>query len=389
MRDVWFVVSSRASMARYGKVFEHMQVPFGILLHGAALMGKYGDVQTEVYDRAQKCGAAVGVLHTAIDSGSRIDMARMTGYATAELAQFFAQQKPRAVVVMADRFETLAASIAASYQNIPLVHMQGGEHTGNIDEKVRFANTALADWHLVSTHDARENLRGAGVDPCSIEWTGCPSYDLLPGPEVPALKELPDYTGCGGAAVDLTKPYLLVCYHPDTRQSAEVNKQNTAHLLKWVHQESYGRTAVWIQPNMDAGTDAVAKDIREYLDGLMSLQSYTPIRFYRHLPAQIFLRLLRDCQAIVGNSSAGVREAEMMGVKAINIGSRQGMRAAYSPSASTLSLATAVHLVTHGSLVKKFLDAEVSGRSASRYIRPDERCPSRCVAEFFNEKFSE
>src|SRR5690606_37569835 len=105
-------------------------------------------------------------------------MAKSTGLAVMELSTVFANLKPDMVVTIADRYETIATSIAAAYMNIPLVHTQGGEITGNIDEKVRHSNTKLADIHFVTTEKSRERVIKMGEHPATVFITGCPSIDL-------------------------------------------------------------------------------------------------------------------------------------------------------------------------------------------------------------------
>ena len=104
-------------------------------------------------------------------------MAKTTGLGLLELATVFDNLKPDVVVTVADRYETLATAVAAAYMNIPLAHIQGGEVTGSIDEKVRHAVTKLADLHFVSTERSRERVIRMGEDPDAVFMTGCPSID--------------------------------------------------------------------------------------------------------------------------------------------------------------------------------------------------------------------
>ena len=105
-------------------------------------------------------------------------MAKTTGLGLLELATVFDNLKPDVVVTIADRYETLATAVAASYMNIPVAHIQGGEVTGSIDEKVRHAVTKLSDLHLVSTKFAGQRVRKMGECANKIFVTGCPSIDL-------------------------------------------------------------------------------------------------------------------------------------------------------------------------------------------------------------------
>ena len=113
-----------------------------------------------------------------LEGENKTSMAKTTGLGVLELSNVFYNLKPDIVVTIADRFETISTSIAAAYQNIPLAHIQGGEVTGNIDEKVRHANTKLADIHLVSSESAMARVIKLGEDSEYVFNTGCPSIDL-------------------------------------------------------------------------------------------------------------------------------------------------------------------------------------------------------------------
>src|SRR5436190_23841191 len=120
---------------------------------------------------------ATGV-HMVLEGGNLTAMAKTTGLGMLELATVFDNLKPDVVVTVADRFETIATAIAASYLNIPVAHVQGGEVTGSIDEKVRHAVTKLADLHFVANQQAAHRVIRMGEGPDAGFVTGCQSVDL-------------------------------------------------------------------------------------------------------------------------------------------------------------------------------------------------------------------
>jgi len=146
--------------------------------------------------------------------------AKTTGIGILELSTVFDNLSPDIVVTVADRFETMATAIAASYMNIPLAHIQGGEVTGNIDEKVRHAITKLSDYHFVASESAKERVIKLGEDPNMVFNTGCPSIDLAEG--VQESKALPfdpyEKYGGVGAKPDLSQDYLVVMQHHVTQK---------------------------------------------------------------------------------------------------------------------------------------------------------------------------
>ena len=118
-------------------------------------------------------------MHTIVEGETPTTMAKSTGLGVIELATQFEKLKPDVVLTVADRFETIATAIAASYMNIPVAHTQGGEVTGSIDESVRHAVTKLSHIHFPATERAAEFLLRMGEQPDTVHLTGCPSIDVL------------------------------------------------------------------------------------------------------------------------------------------------------------------------------------------------------------------
>ena len=239
-----------------------------------------------------------------------------------ELATVFYNLKPDAVITIADRFETIATSIAASYQNIPLVHIQGGEVTGNIDEKVRHANTKLADLHLVASEDAKARVLKLGEASEMVVNTGCPSIDLAKEiMESPAL-DFDPIEKYGGVGADLdwkTNGYIVVMQHPVTTEY-EAAKTDVLKTLEAVAE--LNMPTFWFWPNVDAGADGTSNGIRTFRE----LHKPTNIHFFKNMEPHDFLRLLVNSNCLIGNSSVGIRECAYLGVPVVNIGTRQNRR---------------------------------------------------------------
>jgi UDP-hydrolysing UDP-N-acetyl-D-glucosamine 2-epimerase len=226
------------------------------------------------------------------------------------------------VVTIADRFETLATAVAASYTNIPVAHLQGGEVTGSIDEKVRHAVTKLADLHFPSTKLAAENLIRLGEAPETIHCTGCPSIDIAAeirdSGEADSFDPFERYGGVG-ARFSPDEDFVIVMQHPVTTEFASATTQITATLDAV---SGLDIPTFWFWPNIDAGSDAVSKMIRIYREE----GKLNRVHFFRNLRPEDFLKLMIRSRCIVGNSSVSIREASFLGVPAVNIGSRQQFR---------------------------------------------------------------
>jgi UDP-hydrolysing UDP-N-acetyl-D-glucosamine 2-epimerase len=205
--------------------------------------------------------------------------------------------------------------------NIPLVHVQGGEITGNIDEKVRHAVTKLADLHFVSTEKARERVIRMGEEPDSVFVTGCPSIDLAdtisrePGLMIDPFAK---YGGVG-ENVDLSNGYLVVMQHPVTSEYDLARRHVTETLFAI---RDLGLPTLWFWPNADAGSDGTSRGIRAFRE----IEKPVNIHFFKDIPPEDFLRLVYHSRAIVGNSSVAIRECSYLGVPAINIGTREAGR---------------------------------------------------------------
>jgi len=230
--------------------------------------------------------------------------------------------KPDIVVTVADRFETMATAIAASYMNIPLAHIQGGEVTGNIDEKVRHAITKLSDYHFVASESAKQRVVNLGEDPEFVFNTGCPSIDLAK-----EVKENSDFLpfnpyeryGGVGATSDLSNGYLMVMQHPVTNEYQNSRKHIEA-TLEAVYQ--LNRPTLWFWPNVDAGADGTSSGIRAFRE-----QHQLPnVHFFKNMEGKDFLHLLNHADCLIGNSSVGIRECAYLGVPVVNIGTRQNRR---------------------------------------------------------------
>ena len=255
-----------------------------------------------------------------IEGENLVTSVKSTGMGIMELATIFSNLKPDAVLTIADRYETIATAIAGAYSNIPVIHVQGGEVTGSIDEKVRHAVTKLADIHLVANEHAAQRVRRLGEEPDTIVVTGCPSIDLVANVLASEAKPCSDFINSGvGADIEVGKDYQIVMQHPVTYewQNAEVQIGETlAAVVKT------GRPTFWFWPNVDAGSDAASRAIRKFREH----HKVENIRFLKNMPPEDFLQLLRSAKCLIGNSSTGIRETAFMGMPVVNIGSRQSGR---------------------------------------------------------------
>ena len=321
-RKICAVVTARPSYSRIRTALkaiqEHPELELQLVVAGSALLGRYGNAVNVIEKDGFKIDEKVFMV---LEGESPMAMAKTTGLGVMELSNVFYNLKPDAVITIADRFETIATSIAAAYQNIPLVHIQGGEVTGNIDEKVRHANTKLADLHLVASENAKERVIKLGEDPSYVLNTGCPSIDIAK-----EVLDASDYKfnpiekyGGVGADLDISKGYLVVMQHPETSRYKSA-REDVLSTLKAIHELNI--PTFWFWPNVDAGSDGTSSGIRHFRE----VNNPTNIRFFKNMEPNDFLHLLKNSDCLIGNSSVGIRECSFIGVPTVNIGTRQNRR---------------------------------------------------------------
>lgn len=318
-RKVCVVVTARPSYSRVKTALlaiqNHPDLELQLVVGASALLDRYG---TAIHFIEQDGFTIAARVYMVLEGENLATMAKTTGLGLLELATVFDNLRPDVVVTVADRYETLATAVAASYMNIPVAHVQGGEVTGSIDEKVRHAVTKLSNLHFPSTRAAADRLIRMGERPETVFVTGCPSIDLaaevLNRPEMD-FDPFAKYGGVG-APLDLSPGYLVVMQHPVTTEYAEA-RRHALETLRAVAE--VGLPTLWFWPNADAGSDGTSGAIRSFRE----TNAPQTIHFYKNMAPLDFLRLLFHSRCLVGNSSVGIRECSFLGVPAVNIGTRQ------------------------------------------------------------------
>jgi GDP/UDP-N,N'-diacetylbacillosamine 2-epimerase (hydrolysing) len=318
-RKICVVITARPSYSRIKTALRAIQfspdLELQLVVAASALLDRYGAVVRNISEDGFDVAATV---YSVLEGENPTAMAKTTGLGLLELATVFDNLEPDVVVTIADRYETLSTAVAAAYMNIPVAHVQGGEVTGSIDEKVRHAVTKLADLHLVSSERARDRVIMMGEAPSTVFVTGCPSIDLAA--EVLHCPQLnfdvfARYPGVG-PKLDLSGDYLVVMQHPVTTEY-DAARQQVTETLQVAHE--LGMPTMWFWPNVDAGADGTSGGLRAHREQHKS----SPIHFLKNMAPTDFLKLLYNCRCLIGNSSVGIRECSFLGVPVVNIGTRQ------------------------------------------------------------------
>ncbi len=322
-RKIAVVITARPSYSRIKTALkaiqEHPDLELQLIIAASALLDRYGSAVNYIEKDGFEIAAKV---FNVLEGENLTAAAKTTGIGILELSTVFDNLKPDIVVTVADRFETMATAISASYMNIPLAHVQGGEVTGNIDEKVRHAITKLSDYHFVASEDARHRVIKLGENADMVFNTGCPSIDLakeiLNSPESMSFNPFQHYKGVG-KELDLSKGYLVVMQHPVTTEYDQSRKhiEETLQAVKQLHLPT-----LWFWPNVDAGSDGTSKGIRAFRE----FGDASDFHFFKNMEPHHFLMLLNNANCLIGNSSVGIRECAYIGVPVVNIGTRQAGR---------------------------------------------------------------
>jgi UDP-hydrolysing UDP-N-acetyl-D-glucosamine 2-epimerase len=245
-----------------------------------------------------------------------MSMAKSVGIGTMEFAAELRRLDPDVVLIIGDRYEALAAALASAYTNRCIVHLQGGEVSGSIDESARHAISKFAQFHVPSTARSKEYLLRMGEREDTILTVGCPSSDLALRLDRSFDAQVLNSRG-RGAEIDPRKAFLLAVYHPTTTEYGAEREEMERFLLAL---ERVAAPTVLLWPNLDAGGDHISKAIRVFRDR----QPAPWLRTIINLPPDEYLKVLLSAACAVGNSS-NFRDASG-GTPVVSVGDRQSGR---------------------------------------------------------------
>ncbi len=258
-------------------------------------------------------------VFTELEGSQPTTMARSIGIGIGEFANTFYRLQPDFVLLIGDRYEALSAAIAAAYMNLPLVHIQGGEVSGSIDESARHAITKFAQFHVPATQRAADYLIRMGERPETILTVGCPSSDIARQLDRLVTPEMINARGMG-VDVDPAQPFLLSIFHPTTTEYGQEEEQMLA-LLHALHTIHLPTVLLW--PNIDAGSEHINKTIRRFRD---QHDTRGWLRTRINMEPETYLKVLAQAACAVGNSSSFVRDASFFGTPVVLVGHRQDGR---------------------------------------------------------------
>lgn len=325
-KKIAVVIGSRANYASIKSVMRALKkianIKLQIFVGASALLGKYGNVVNLI----KQDGFEINEKFYMIVEGENPEtMSMSTGLGIMKLTEIFMKYRPDIVITIGDRFETIATAISASYLNIHIAHTMGGEVSGTIDESIRHAVTKFSHIHFPANKKAADRIIKMGENPECVFVTGCPRIDIVK--EIinnnHKRKNMDEdefwikYKGVGGKFSLYKDRFLLVVQHPVTTEFGK-NREHIRKTLMALKEIEMPTIMLW--PNADAGSDEISKEIRTFRE---KYKNNEWLHLFINLPIEIFITLMDSCSCMVGNSSSAVREGAIVGVPAVNIGTRQ------------------------------------------------------------------
>lgn len=305
MRKILFVTGTRAD---YGKIKVFIQAVEDnndfeafVFVSGMHLIETFGNTYKEVLKDNYK---NVYVDFSQANSGV---MSYDFGNVVCNLTGYVRQVKPDAIIVHGDRLDALAGAAVGALNNIKVVHIEGGELSGTIDESIRHAISKFAHIHLVSNENAKQRLMQLGEEERRIFIVGSPDIDIM------MSDKLPDIVSAKKRYDIPFDTYAFFTYHPVTTEFVSLQRKIQTVVEALIDS---GKNYIAIYPNNDYGSEIILNELNKLKDN-PHFRIFPSIRF------EYFLTLLKNAEFMVGNSSAGIRETGIYGIPAIDVGSRQ------------------------------------------------------------------
>ncbi|MCG9973035.1 UDP-N-acetylglucosamine 2-epimerase [Christiangramia crocea] len=309
-KKILFITGTRAD---FGKLKSLMQVvreepgfEYIIFATGMHLQRKYGYTVLEL----EKAGFKN--IKTFENHTSEMTMDLSLAKTIEGLSSHVKEENPDLIVVHGDRIETLAGAIVGSLNNILVAHIEGGELSGTIDELIRHSVTKLSHVHFVANDQAKRRLIQMGELESSVFKIGSPDIDIMFSENLPALKTVKEYY-----EIDFEE-YAIAMFHPVTTEAALMEK-HASNFVNALLEDNHNYVVIY--PNNDRGTGIILQEYKR-------LENNSKFRIIPSLRFEYFLSLLKNAKFIIGNSSAGIREAHYYKIPSVNIGTRQKNRSA-------------------------------------------------------------
>jgi UDP-N-acetylglucosamine 2-epimerase (hydrolysing) len=311
MRKVVFLTGTRADFGKLKSLIQillnNTEFEVHIFATGMHMLHQYGYTVVEI----EKCNFPNIFKYINHTSESSMDL---TLAKTIEgFSAFIKEVQPDLIVVHGDRVETLAGAIVGSLNNILVAHIEGGEVSGTVDELIRHSVSKMSHVHFVANDQASQRLQQMGEIFDSVFVIGSPDVDVMFSDNLPSFEETCQHY----EILFQARSYSIVMFHPVTTEYIAM-KIAVKNLVDSILEETGNYIVIY--PNNDLGSHLILEEYERF-ESRPNIKMFPSIRF------EYFLVLLKNSSFMVGNSSAGLREAPYYGIPSINIGTRQNNRA--------------------------------------------------------------
>jgi len=312
MKKILFLTGTRADFGKIKSLISildaHQEFEVYVFVTGMNLQKEYGYTLIEI----ERCNYSN--VYTFENHTHETTMDLTLAKTIQGLSEYCKEVDPDLIVIHGDRVETLAGAIVGSLNNILVSHIEGGELSGTVDELIRHSVSKLSHIHFVSNTDAAKRLLQMGEMKSSIYTIGSPDIDIMFSNHLPNLSEVKEYY-----QIPFDK-YAIVMFHPVTTEVNEM-QEYAANFLTALLNDNHNYVVIY--PNNDLGSQCIIENYKQLIQN-------SRFRVFPSLRFEYFLTLLKSSQFIIGNSSAGIREAPYYGIPIINIGTRQQNRALHA-----------------------------------------------------------
>lgn len=274
------------------------------------------DIHNNTYHRIEKDGFRIADKIDCLLSTDRLTQrSKGVGLLIAGLTQTVEREKPDFLIVVGDREESIATCVVGNYMDVLTIHVGGGDPVyGNSDDPIRFACSKLAHIHCVTADKYANNLLKIGEDEWRILFSGNPSYVNIANVPYKSQEEISNFLDFNIAS----KNYITLLKHPLSSEVEDAGKQMKIAIQACAEfAQMHDLQVVGIYPNTDPGSYQITEEIKK------GETLYPNVRFFKTLPREIFINIIRNTLALVGNSSMGILEAPFYRLPVVNIGNRQ------------------------------------------------------------------
>ena len=289
------------------KLNERTDIRTSVLLSSGIVLRKLTDGAKDIYEDGLE---VLHELDCLLMNDTLESMVKSLGVSLIDHATVFSKSKPNGLLVVGDRYDMLGPVITAMMMNIPIFHIQGGEISGTVDDIVRDIITRCAIRHYTSTIKSTEKVKRL-VGENGVFHTGCPAVEFLM--RLPISNELRVEKFHKHFKDDISlkpgEPYFIIIVHPDTTDPHDIDMNCLLDAAL-----SFKYTCIVLHPNIDAYRENISKAIRQHRNKIICIS---------HAPLEDFVQLMAHSVCVIGNSSAGIREAASFKVPVVNVGQRQ------------------------------------------------------------------